>query len=149
MTLPACNPIDYGWFAKGTAIDHVGTVKFQCKVCDDETTHEKFLIVVGSQVGFGAPFFAKPFLKHSSTKGKMGGVRGLVVQCRSCNSLWAFDATGTAALQRGGLPPELIARDRANDYRNRLAKNEEDSRKAPQAGNQSEPFSNRVEKFRE
>ena len=29
MTLPACNPIDYGWFAKGTAIDHVGTIKFK------------------------------------------------------------------------------------------------------------------------
>ena len=94
MTLPACNPVDYGWFSKGAAIDHVGTQNHLCKVCEGSTLHEKFVILVGSPVGFGAPFFAKPFMKHSSTKGKIGGTRGHVVQCRQCNSLWAFDQEG-------------------------------------------------------
>ena len=126
MTLPACNPIDYGWFSKGAAIDHVGTQNHLCKVCDGSTLHEKFVILVGSPVGFGAPFFAKPFMKHSSTKGKIGGTRGQVVQCRQCNSLWAFDQEGVQALAKAGLPSELIALDRANEYRNRLAKKVEE-----------------------
>ena len=130
MTLPDCNPVDYGWFAKGAAIDHLGAENYHCKVCDELTLHEKFLIVVGSPVGFGAPFFAKPFMKHSSTKGKIGGTRGQVVQCRQCNSLWAFDYEGAQALAKGGLPAELIAPDRANEYRNREAKESEDSKES-------------------
>ena len=122
MTLPKCNPIDFGWFAKGAAIDHVGTQNHHCKVCESSIVHEKFFIRVGSAVGIGAPFFAKPFMKHSSTKGKLGGSTGHVIQCTSCNSLWAFDEDGVRALAKGGLPAELIAPDRANEYRNRSAK---------------------------
>ena len=126
MTLPACNPIDYGWFARGATIDHVGTENHLCKVCDGSTLHEKFVILVGNTFGFGAPFFVKPFMKHRSTKGKIGGTWGQVVQCRQCNSLWAFDHAGVQALAKGGLASELIALDRASEYRNRLAKKVEE-----------------------
>jgi hypothetical protein len=149
MTLPACNPIDYGWFSKGAAIDHVGTQNHLCKVCDGSTLHEKFVILVGSPVGFGAPFFAKPFMKHSSTKGKIGGTRGHVVQCRQCNSLWAFDQEGVQALAKAGLPSELIALDRANEYRNRLAKEVEDNEVDPVTPVRPSSPSSRIEKTRE
>ena len=151
MTLPACNPIDYGWFAKGAAIDHVGTIDYECKVCDRTTKSEKFFIVVGSQVGFGVPFFAAPFVKHTSTKGKIGGKRGNVVQCRECNSLWSFDQSGAEALAKGGLPSELIALDKANEYRNRLAKKIEDEGEAvtpPPPSRPSSP-SRRIQKSHE
>lgn len=149
MTLPACNPIDYGWFSKGAAIDHVGTQNHLCKVCDSSTLHEKFVILVGSPVGFGAPFFAKPFMKHSSTKGKIGGTRGQVVQCRQCNSLWAFDQEGVQALAKAGLPSELIALDRANEYRNRLAKKVEDNEVDPTTPSRPSSPSRRIQKSHE
>jgi hypothetical protein len=132
MTFPTCNPIDYGWFNRGVPIDYIGTVSFHCKVCDASTSHEKFFIVVGSAIGIGAPFFAKPFMKRSSTSGKMGGTRGHVVQCTKCNSLWPADSAGSDALTRAGLSRDgLVALDRANEYRNRLAKEEEDQRRGP------------------
>lgn len=122
MTLPTCNPIDYPWLARGFPIDHVGTQDYFCKVCDASTIHEKFYILSGRYGGFGVPYFVKPFLKHCSTKGKVGGTRGHVVQCTQCNSLWAFDQEGVQALAVLGLAPELIAIERANEYRDRLAK---------------------------
>jgi hypothetical protein len=122
MSLPACNPIDYEWLARGFPIDHVGTLNYSCKICDASTPHEKFLILSGKYVGFGAPFFVKPFQKHCSTKGKVGGIRGHVVQCTQCNSLWAFDQEGVEALAAVGLGPELIAVERANEYGKWLAK---------------------------
>lgn len=149
MTLPACNPIDYGWFSKGAAIDHIGTLKQLCKVCDEETLHEKFVILVGSPIGFGAPFFAKPFMKHSSTKGKIGGAKGHVVQCRQCNSLWAFDQDGIQALAKAGLSSELIALDRANEYRNRLAKKAEDGEDGSASPARPSSPSRRIQKSRE
>ena len=151
MTLPACNPIDYGWFAKGAAIDHLGSVNFLCKVCDESTSHEKFLIAVGSPIGFGTPVFVRPFLKHTSTRGKIGGKRGHVVQCKKCNSLWSFDKDGAEALAKGGLPSELIALDKANEYRNRLAKKIEDEGEAvtpPPPSRPSSP-SRRIQKSHE
>ncbi len=55
--------------------------------------------VVGS-TSLSSTFLAKR-LRYSfalsnaiSTKGKIGGTRGHVVQCRQCNSLWAFDQEG-------------------------------------------------------
>lgn len=127
MALPTCNPIDYGWFSQGAALDHEGSLRSFCKVCDTERNHEKFLILVGYSVGFGAPFFAKPFLKHSSTKGKLGGTRGRVIQCTGCNSLFAYDQDGVQALAKAGLPSELIALEHTNEFRNREAKKIEDS----------------------
>ena len=149
MTLPACNPIDYGWFAKGAAIDHISTIDFNCKVCDSSTKHEKFLILVGSQVGFGVPFFAAPFVKHTSTKGKLGGKRGHVAQCRQCNSLWAIDQGGIDALAKAGLPAELIALEHANEYRNRVAKAIEDSGLASEEPQRPSSPSRRIQKSHE
>ena len=147
MSLPACNPIDYGWFSRGLPIDHQGTVHLECKVCNSNTKHEKFYIVVGSSVGIGAPFFAKPFLKRSSTTGKLGGVRGTVAQCTSCNSIWPFDKAGGDALARAGLSRDgEVSLERMNEYRNRLAEEEERNN---QTSSESSETSSRVRKFRD
>lgn len=103
-SLPRTNPIDYGWFNRGTPIDWIDTVEFTCGVCSCVQPHEKFKIAVGVWYGLGAPTFVAGFTKRSSTKGKFGGKRGLVVQCTSCNSLWPFDESGSVALEKGGLP---------------------------------------------
>jgi len=149
MALPTCNPIDYGWFSQGAALDHEGTIKNFCKVCDLDKNHEKFIILVGSSVGFGAPFFAKPFIKHSSTKGKLGGTKGRVIQCTGCNSLYAFDQDGVQALAKAGLPAELIALERANEFRNREAKKIEDEGDDGQQSRHPFSPSKRIPKTRE
>ena len=104
---------------------------------------------MGSPVGFGAPFFAKPFLKHSSTKGKIGGKTGHVVQCTRCNSLWAIDNDGVQALAKGGLPSELIPAGMANEFRNRQAKEIEDKEAVVDSGAPPSRPSSRIEKTRE
>jgi hypothetical protein len=122
MTFPSCNPIDYGWFNKSVPIDHVGTIRRDCKVCEESTVHEEFLVVIGSAIGFGAPFFAKPFMKRTSTAGKIGGIRGRMAQCTSCNSLWPTDQAGKDALAKAGFSSDgLVGLEFMADYRNRQA----------------------------
>lgn len=61
-----------------------------------------FRVVVGKWIGFGAPYFVKPFLKRASTKGKLG-TRGEFHQCCRCNSLWAADQNArNASVEIGG-----------------------------------------------
>lgn len=130
MSFPTCNPIDYGWFSRGVPIDHMGSISSRCLVCDDTTMHEKFRILVGSIAGIGAPFFAKPFMKRSSTSGKLGGTKGEVVMCTKCSSLWPYDSAGADALARAGIPREgLIAISKQAEYRDRLARMTEEKRK--------------------
>lgn len=104
MTLPPHNPIDFEWFARGMPIDHLGTRTLACRACGQDTMQECFKIIAGNSVGFGAPFFAKPFMKRSSTIGKVGGTRGEVSQCTVCDSLWPMTPDGAAALMKMDLP---------------------------------------------
>ena len=104
MGLPIHNPIDSGWIAKGAPIDHLGSVNFHCDACGKESRHEKFLLLAGKFIGVGAPFFAQPFMKRASTKGKAGGTKGHIVQCTICDSLWSFDESGETVLSMLGLP---------------------------------------------
>ena len=103
MSLPKHNPIDIEWFVRGTPVDHIGTEKRECGACGTHTTHECFRVVFGSPVGFGAPVFVKPFLKRSSTKGKIGGTRGELSQCTVCDSLWPMNLDGSSVLLKMGL----------------------------------------------
>ena len=122
MTFPSCNPIDYGWFNRSVPIDHLGTVRRECPGCETSTVHEEFLVVIGSAIGFGAPFFAKPFMKRTSTSGKIGGIRGRLAQCTSCNSLWPTDNAGSDALTRAGFSREgLVAIEYMAEFRDRQA----------------------------
>jgi len=104
MGLPIHNPIDSGWISKGSPIDHLGSVDFHCDACGKESRHEKYLLLAGKYIGMGAPFFAQPFMKRASTKGKAGGTKGAIVQCTKCDSLWSFDESGEIVLSMLGMP---------------------------------------------
>ena len=133
MGLPIHNPIDSGWISRGAPIDHEGSVDFFCDACGQQTRHEKFTLLAGRYVGFGAHAIAKPFLKRAATKGKIGGVKGAIVQCVACDSLWAFDATGEVVLSMLGFPAEGVpSATHVADYeRNRVL--------PQQQGNDEEP----------
>jgi hypothetical protein len=120
MSLPKHNPIDIEWFVRGTPVDHIGTQSRNCPACGKQTVHECFHVVYGSPIGFGAPVFVKPFLKKSSTKGKIGGTRGELSQCTVCDSLWPMNLDGSSVLMKMGLNHEgavnpLIAYQAKND----------------------------------
>lgn len=103
MSLPEHNPIDIEWFVRGTPVDHIATQSRHCPACGKHTVQECFHVVYGSPIGFGAPVFVKPFLKRSSTKGKVGGTRGDLSQCTVCDSLWPMNLDGSAVLVKMGL----------------------------------------------
>lgn len=108
MTLPAHNPIDLNWFPRGTPLDYLGTQSRMCTGCGKTTQQECFRVIVGSTIGFGAPFFVKPFLKKSSTAGKMGGTKGEISQCTICDSLWALNNDGKAVFVALGLDSQGV-----------------------------------------
>lgn len=137
MSLPAHNPIDAEWFARGIPIDHLGSHTQECRACGKTTVQEGFHVVVGSPVGFGAPVFVKPFLKRSSTKGKIGGTRGNISQCTVCDSLWPMDLDGSAVLLTFGFDADGIVHPAvAYKARNKAA---EKAEKAPRSSSSSQP----------
>lgn len=137
MSLPAHNPIDAEWFARGIPIDYLGSKKLECRACGKTTVQEGFHVVVGSAIGFGAPVFVKPFLKRSSTKGKIGGTRGNISQCTMCDSLWPMDLDGSAVLMTFGFDADGIVHPAVNyKARNQAAANEE---KTPKGSSASKP----------
>ena len=105
MAFPKTNPIDSGIFNKGAAIDHLGTIRMECRVCDETTQAEQFRVLVTGGFGFGAPYFIKPFLKRASTKGKVGK-RAEFTQCCGCNSLWAIDENAKIFSSEMGWGPD-------------------------------------------
>lgn len=122
MSLPIHNPIDFEWFVKGVPIDHTGTVNAYCKCCGVSRTQEQFKLLVGEKIGFGTPVFIRPFMKRQSTKGKIGGVRGLIMQCTTCDSLWPYDESGREVLGAAGLIPNgMVSSTHVADYEKRLA----------------------------
>lgn len=107
-------------------IDHLDTKTLPCRACGQDTMQECFKIIAGNYGGFGAPFFAKPFTKRSSTSGKLGGTRGEVSQCTVCDSLWPMTPDGAAALMKMGLPHDgLVNPDFQYEAQNRAAAREE------------------------
>jgi len=121
MALPQHNPIDFQWFVKGVPIDH--TVNAYCECCGVSRTQEQFKLLVGEKIGFGTPVFIRPFMKRQSTKGKIGGVRGLIMQCTTCDSLWPYDDSGREVLGAAGLIPNgMVSSTHVADYEKRLAK---------------------------
>jgi hypothetical protein len=133
MGLPIHNPIDSGWIAKGAPIDHLGSINFHCDACGKESRHEKFLLLAGKFIGVGAPFFAQPFMKRASTKGKAGGTKGHIVQCTQCDSLWSFDESGETVLSMLGLPPAgLPSPTHLAEYERNTARRSSPEPKSPQ-----------------
>jgi hypothetical protein len=109
MAFPSTNPIDAGWLPRNIPIDHLGSTNFDCPVCAEPTNAEQFKIVVGGNIGFGAPFFVAPFLKRRSTKGKVGGTRVTVNQCRNCTSMFAADISAREWFESSGVPDGVMS----------------------------------------
>ena len=109
MSFPSINPLDSGWLPRNIPIDHLGSTDIECPVCAERTTAEQFKIVVGGNIGFGAPFFVAPFLKRRSTKGKVGGTRVTVNQCRSCTSMFAADISAREWFTSNGVPDGVMS----------------------------------------
>ena len=100
MALPKVNPIDAGCVPRGWPIDHVGRRTIWCPKCEglgrgEQQPGEVFRVICGSGFGFGTPGFVRPFLKHTSTTGKVGK-RGLMEQCVTCGSVYPGEKDGTA-----------------------------------------------------
>jgi len=105
--LPDVNPIDAGYLNRGGAVDHLGTATIFCEACGTDRTAERYRMILGHSFGFGAHAFAKPFLKRSSTKGKVGK-KGTYSLCCECRSLWSEDEGARTALEKLGADPEGI-----------------------------------------
>ena len=126
MSLPLHNPIDFGWLVKGVPIDHTGTISAYCECCGSSTTQEQFKLVVGEILGFGTPVFIRPFVKRQSTRGKVGGTKGLIMQCTTCDSIWPFDNSGREVLDAAGLlPGGMVSTTHTAEYEKRLAEQAE------------------------
>ena len=109
MAFPSTNPIDAGWLPRNIPIDHLGSAKLKCPVCACPTDAEKYVILLGGNIGFGAPFFISPFLKRRSTAGKFGGKRVTVIQCRKCKSMFAFDAPAREWMRSNGVEDGVMS----------------------------------------
>jgi len=79
---------------------------------------ERYRMILGGHFGFGSHAFIKPFLKRSSTKGKLGR-RGTYAMCCKCHSLYPQDEGAEESLARAGFDidgiiPEHMHYDIAN-----------------------------------
>jgi len=99
--LPNPNPVDAGYLGRGGSVDHLGRTNIYCRACGNEQAAERYKMILGGNVGFGAPVFVKPFLHHSSTKGKLGR-RGTFALCCKCHSLYPQDEGAEESLVRAG-----------------------------------------------
>lgn len=90
--VPARDPISEGWMNKGAPVDYIGRTTRSCPRCQGETTQDEYKVILGRHGGVGAPYFIKPFLKRSSTKGKVGTKSNWFV-CANCGSMLPGDDT--------------------------------------------------------
>ncbi len=120
-SLPNPNPIDAGYLTRGAAVDHLGSERIHCEACGSEQKAEIYKMILGRSGGFGAPVFIKPFLKHGSTKGKIGH-KGVYALCCKCSSLWSRDQGARDSLAREGFDPDgVIPEHMAYEVLNRAA----------------------------
>ena len=99
--LPIPNPIDSGLLPRGGAVNHLGSTTIECVACGGVERAERYRMILGAQFGFGSHAFIKPFLKRSSTKGKLGR-RGTYAMCCKCHSLYPQDEGAEESLARAG-----------------------------------------------
>ena len=107
MGLPTPNPIDSGYLRRGAPCDYTGRKVIHCQECGSDQQAETYTMILGRYGGFGAPFFVRPFLKSSSTKGKLGKKGNYAICCR-CNGLWSQDQGARDALEAEGLHPNGV-----------------------------------------
>ena len=138
--LPTPNPIDSGYMGRGQCVDHLGSTTIDCKACGSQQRAERYKVILGPTVGFGAPFFVKPFVHHSSTKGKLGS-KGTFALCCKCLGFWPEDEGARKLLSNEGRDPDGIVPDHmVYEMLNRAAEELEESATEPEAA-ETEPGS--------
>jgi hypothetical protein len=105
--VPPRDPISEGWMNRGAAVDYVGRMERSCPRCGGATAQDEYMVILGRHFGLGAPYFVKPFLKRSSTKGKLGKRSNWFV-CAQCGSMLPADAAAQEEAQGFGQPQGFI-----------------------------------------
>ena len=143
--LPIPNPIDSGLLPRGGAVDHLGGTTIECFACGGEEQAERYRMIFGGHFGFGSHAFVKPFLKRSSTKGKLGR-RGTYAMCCKCHSLYPQDEGAEESLVRAGFSIDGIIPEHMHyEVLNRVAEELEASEATPEQVGL--PSSSRVHKL--
>jgi hypothetical protein len=97
------DPISEGWLAKGAPVDYIGRTSGQCPSCNAETAQDEYRTIMGKFSGFGSPYFIRPFLKRSSTRGKVGK-RSVWTVCSQCGSMLPGDGAAREFAAALGAP---------------------------------------------
>ena len=97
------DPISEGWLARGAPMDLIDSTSKTCPVCLGETEQDRYRVILGRYGGVGAPFFLKPFLRRSSTAGKVGR-KSVWDLCVQCGSFLPHDSTAKEDAAALGLP---------------------------------------------
>ncbi len=84
------DPISEGWLQRHSAVDYLGRLEAQCPSCETTTTQDEYRVIMGRASGFGAPWFVQPFMRRTSTKGKLG-TRSVWTICSRCGSMLPRD----------------------------------------------------------
>jgi hypothetical protein len=103
------DPITEGWLRRGAPMDYLGTHEGRCPRCDSVSLQDSYRVILGSWSGIGAPFFVRPFLRRSSTAGKIGA-KSVWNLCQSCGSFLPLDADAANQAVELGLPAGFINR---------------------------------------
>lgn len=85
------------------AMDYLWTEESDCPHCGIHTKRDYFVVIHGSYVGLGAPWFIAPFLKRASTQGKKvtNGIKGEISMCQKCFLIKGEDEGGMLAVSLG------------------------------------------------
>ena len=97
------DPISEGWMAKGAPVDYIGRITAHCPSCGDETAQDEYRTIMGRYSGFGSPYFVRPFIKRSSTRGKVGR-RSVWAVCSRCGSMLPVDQAAEEFAASIGIP---------------------------------------------
>lgn len=101
--LPQINPVDEEYLQRGAPVDHLGDEQFDCPNCQVEVAAGRFRTIFGTYGGVGVPFFVKPFLKHVSTRGKIG-TKSEWLLCQTCRCFVPGDRKAQDWAASVGLP---------------------------------------------
>jgi hypothetical protein len=101
------DPISEGWMAKGAPVDYIGRTSSHCPSCDDTTEQDEYRTIMGKFTGFGSPYFVRPFLKRSSTRGKVG-TRSVWSVCSRCGSMLPVDDAAREFAASLGIPSGFL-----------------------------------------
>jgi len=97
------DPISEGWLPRMRQWICWSPRPLFCVRCDSEQQQDRYRVILGAYGGLGAPFFIKPFLRRSSTAGKIGQ-KSVWDFCQGCGSFVPVDDVARSEARDLGLP---------------------------------------------